>query len=348
MKERNTWWEMSGGWHLYLSRCQEMLRQGLFVADLLYLRPQNPNQKGLNPNGPAYQFQPGFAPIPAVPAGYKYDEISAEALISRAGVKDGRIVLPDGMSYRLLVLPAAPMTIELLQKIERLVAEGATVMGPRPTASPTLTGYPESEKEVVALAKKIWGNDAAAPAHVYGKGRVISGESMETALTALQPARFPIDLEVELDSSPGWRHRHLLPRKRGGCPRGNALRLPRRGKAAPAVESRNGRNFRPGYLSGDRHRRRDSAPLRTCGVLLRRIPPRVVAARSGHELYPQWKSVIDPSLSPRIEIRKATYGVPGNTQQSRDVRSRLQSMVNAESANSWSPKWPRATIPLTR
>ena len=41
-----------------------------------------------------------------MPAGYKYDECSAEALIARMSVKDGRLVLPDGMSYRLLVLPA--------------------------------------------------------------------------------------------------------------------------------------------------------------------------------------------------------------------------------------------------
>ena len=34
-----TWWEMSGAWHEYLSRCQFLLRQGMFVADLCYLRP---------------------------------------------------------------------------------------------------------------------------------------------------------------------------------------------------------------------------------------------------------------------------------------------------------------------
>ncbi|HEY2083672.1 MAG TPA: glycosyl hydrolase, partial [Verrucomicrobiae bacterium] len=39
-----TWWEMSTAWHEYLSRCQFILRQGKFVADLCYLRPQLPNQ----------------------------------------------------------------------------------------------------------------------------------------------------------------------------------------------------------------------------------------------------------------------------------------------------------------
>ena len=44
-----TWWEMSGAWHEYLSRCQFMLRQGLFVADLCYLRPELPDQTYFTP-----------------------------------------------------------------------------------------------------------------------------------------------------------------------------------------------------------------------------------------------------------------------------------------------------------
>ena len=32
-----TWWEMSKAWHEYLARCQYLLRQGLFVADVCYL-----------------------------------------------------------------------------------------------------------------------------------------------------------------------------------------------------------------------------------------------------------------------------------------------------------------------
>ena len=47
-----TWWEMSGAWHEDLARCQYLLRQGKFVADLLYLRTENPNQKQFEPNPP--------------------------------------------------------------------------------------------------------------------------------------------------------------------------------------------------------------------------------------------------------------------------------------------------------
>ena len=37
--------------------------------------------------------------------GYNFDGCVPDTLIERASVKDGRIVLPDGMSYRVLVLP---------------------------------------------------------------------------------------------------------------------------------------------------------------------------------------------------------------------------------------------------
>jgi hypothetical protein len=84
-----TWWEESTAWHQYLARCQFMLRQGLFVADICYMQPEMPPQ--------------GFVGHPR--PGYDWDECGAEVVLNRMSVKNGRIVLPDGMSYRLLVLP---------------------------------------------------------------------------------------------------------------------------------------------------------------------------------------------------------------------------------------------------
>ena len=122
-----TWWEMSTGWHTYLTRCQYLLRQGRFMADLLYLRPQVPDL--------GY-----YDPSPGVPAGYKYDDISAGALQQRVRVQDGRLTLPDGLQYRVLVLPANDhlMTPELVRHLETLVRAGAILYGPPPTASPSL------------------------------------------------------------------------------------------------------------------------------------------------------------------------------------------------------------------
>ena len=127
----NTWWEWSLPWHQYVARCSYMLRQGLFVADLLYARPEAPNQ--------TY-----FTPAPAPPAGYDYDEASAQSIIDRTTTANGRIVLPDGMSYRLLILPPnqAPMTPLFLRKLRDLVCAGAAISGPPPLGSPSLSNYP--------------------------------------------------------------------------------------------------------------------------------------------------------------------------------------------------------------
>jgi hypothetical protein len=111
-------------------------------------------------------------------------------LVTRLSVKDGRLVLPDGMSYRVLVLPDNPsLTPEALQKVAALVKAGATVVGSRPTRSPSLKGYPVCDQQVEDLADKVWGpppegEQAAASEHAYGKGRVIWGKKVAEVLSS--------------------------------------------------------------------------------------------------------------------------------------------------------------------
>ena len=89
-----TWWSRSAPFFSYIDRCQWMLQQGLFVADVAYYYGDHvPNFAQLKQSDPAH-----------ILPGYDYDVITEEALLTRAGVKNGRIVLPDGMSYRVLVL----------------------------------------------------------------------------------------------------------------------------------------------------------------------------------------------------------------------------------------------------
>jgi hypothetical protein len=53
------------------------------------------------------------------------------------------------MTYRVLVLPEEQrMTPALLMRIEELLAAGATVIGPRPKKSPSLSGFPDCDDEV--------------------------------------------------------------------------------------------------------------------------------------------------------------------------------------------------------
>ncbi len=122
-----TWWPMSGAWLTYLARCQHLLRQGLFVADFAYLQDE---------------AIPGFIPPrrqqqPALPPGFDYDMLNAEVLTNRAAASNGRLSLPDGMSYRYLVLPHQPEAIlsaAVLNKVRELANAGVTVVGPKSLA----------------------------------------------------------------------------------------------------------------------------------------------------------------------------------------------------------------------
>ena len=120
-----TWWEQSKAWHEYLARCQYLLQKGLFVADVCYLQPEGAPRRFAPP--------PTALKEPHVRAGYNFDGCTPEVVLKRMTVKNGRLVLPDGMSYRVLVLPSVTtMTPALLHKIEELVEAGATVVAPRP------------------------------------------------------------------------------------------------------------------------------------------------------------------------------------------------------------------------
>ena len=59
---------------------------------------------------------------------FDYDVCNADILLNLMEVKDGRITTPSGMSYRVLVLPPGDrMTLPVLQKIAKLVRDGAVV-----------------------------------------------------------------------------------------------------------------------------------------------------------------------------------------------------------------------------
>jgi len=144
-----TWWGMANAYHTYLARCQALLRRGLAVADILYLDHEG---------APAVFRAPASATLGGLPdrRGYNFDGCAPGTLIERAVVKNGRIVFPDGMSYRLLVLPQVDaMTPALLRKIKQLADDGAIVLGTPPQKSPSLVNYPACDAEARELAAQI-------------------------------------------------------------------------------------------------------------------------------------------------------------------------------------------------
>jgi hypothetical protein len=143
-----TWWEQSSPFFAYINRCQAMLQQGLPVADVAFFYGSHvPNFTQLRSSDPA-----------KVGAGYDYDVLTEEAILTRLRAKEGRLVLPDGVSYRLLVLPDRDIiSLPVLRKLRSLVRDGATILGPKPARAISLQGFPRTDDEVKALADELWG-----------------------------------------------------------------------------------------------------------------------------------------------------------------------------------------------
>jgi len=148
INEHRIWWPMAKPWMDYLGRCSYMLQQGKFVGDVLfYYGDSVPN------------FVPAKKVNPSLGFGYDYDVCNSDILLNELEVKDGRLVLPFGQSYELLSLPDETyMQPEVLEKIEQLVRDGATVVGPKPTRSHGLHNWEQRDQKVMDLADRLWEN----------------------------------------------------------------------------------------------------------------------------------------------------------------------------------------------
>jgi hypothetical protein len=163
----NTWFSQLDVFAKYLKRCNYMLQQGRYIADVAYFIGEDaPKMTGICE--------------PALPRGYSFDYINAEVLMNDARVENGLLKLKSGMEYRVLVLPRMKtMRPEMLRKIKQFVADGLVLLGPAPLYSPSLQGYPSADKEVQAMARDLWQEADTLKGHftVYGKGRVYSASS---------------------------------------------------------------------------------------------------------------------------------------------------------------------------
>ncbi|RLD51969.1 MAG: glycosyl hydrolase, partial [Bacteroidetes bacterium] len=166
-----TFWPLLSDYHKYIARCQYMLRQGDFVADICYLLPEGAPNVFVPP--PSAFTGDKWTPDRR---GYNFDGCPPSALIEMAEVHEGKIVFPSGASYQLLVVPdVETMTPELLEKLESLVRQGATMVGSPPLKSPSLSGYPECDGVVNQLVEKLWGGTevpADPTSRKYGKGTI--------------------------------------------------------------------------------------------------------------------------------------------------------------------------------
>lgn len=192
----NTWWDLSKPWIDYQRRSTYLLQQGLYKADVCYFIGEDAPKSSSTRN-------------PELPEGYSFDYINYDVIMNRMDVKDGRFILPDGMTYRVMVLPESlTMRPELLEKISQLVEKGGVILGSPPSKSPGMKGFPESDQKVAALASSLWDHLDGEAVHwkEVGKGMVFRNSSLDEIFENIGlPADFSIGEKLPVL----WIHRTL-------------------------------------------------------------------------------------------------------------------------------------------
>jgi len=172
-----TWWKQAKDFISYLNRSSYLLQQGVVAADVLYYYGDDvPNFVFLKEEFPELNF------------GYDWDKCSKDVILNRLSFDGKKIVLPDGMSYRVLVLaPEKAIDLNVLKKVEKLVNAGMTVISPRPESVTGLTGFPESDRELKAITDRLWGktDGKTITENIAGKGRVIWGQNINDVLAGM-------------------------------------------------------------------------------------------------------------------------------------------------------------------
>ena len=153
-----TWHNEAGPFVRYLGRCQFLLQCGKPVVDFAVWGGARPYQHTKH-----YVERPFDGAASRIPRGCTYDLLGDHALVGRCAAKDGRIVLPDGMSYSALILdpqfPDDPVAPEAAAKIEELKAGGVPVFRAKDAAAIAAAVKPDADGPFRAAHRRDGGTD---------------------------------------------------------------------------------------------------------------------------------------------------------------------------------------------
>jgi hypothetical protein len=249
-----TWWKPGKAWVTYAQRCQALLQAGKPVVDVAVFTGEEIPRRSVLPDR-LVKTLPGIFgdsvvqaeqkrlanignPLRTMPEGvrhtanmadpekwvdplhgYAYDCFNPDVLM-QATVRNGRVELPGGASYKVLVLPqphplspvAKRMTPAVIKKIAALVKAGATIIvNEKPEQSYSLEQGATADKQVKAIAATIWKKAPAGKLKQWnvGKGTVIQGPYMESSFEPLGLKRDFTALNVEGKPAKdiAWTHR---------------------------------------------------------------------------------------------------------------------------------------------
>ena len=160
-----SWAPLARPWVDYLSRTSYLLQQGRNAAQVAWFIGEEAPVTAL------------FAETPpaGLPSRHAYDFVNA-AMLGDALKGDGaELVSAAGARYQALYLGGTShrMTLPTLRRLDALVRGGLTLIGTRPTGTPSQA---DDAAEFARLADALWGGDT-------GKGRVIATADLDAGLT---------------------------------------------------------------------------------------------------------------------------------------------------------------------
>ncbi|TWU34349.1 glycosyl hydrolase [Novipirellula artificiosorum] len=203
-----TWWQQMPRFTDYIARCELMLRQGNPVASVLRYLGDDVDHKPRQD-----------APFPI---GYKQDYLNADALHHRISVREGELVSPEGIRWRVIWLPTEEckrLTTATLKRLHELISQGAIVIGNPPESSPTLRDASPlrdaegKQDDFDSWVRRLWGDaNAKTGDRTVGAGRLLwspqIGSTQNEAASfqeLLLRLEIPPDVLGTLDAT--WCHR---------------------------------------------------------------------------------------------------------------------------------------------
>jgi hypothetical protein len=224
-----TWWKPGKAWFSYINNCQKFLQAGKPVTDIAIFTGEETPRRALLPDrlvdilpgiiGPERvkkekeRLENKSLAVRDVPSGvktranmanpedwtdplrgYAYDSFNRDALLRLATVENGRITLPGGANYALLVIPGRQkmspdggrlMSIEVARKLLQLANDGATlILMEKPVTTPGFQTDPNEIQQFNQVIDELFSGersvikDAAGGQFLTwkkGKGRIIQG-----------------------------------------------------------------------------------------------------------------------------------------------------------------------------
>jgi hypothetical protein len=251
-----TWWKPGFAWTTYTRRCQALLQQGNYVADVAVFTGEEMPRRAMLPDrlvptlpgifgeevvkSEALRLANTGVPTRTVSEGvtltsnmaepqnwtdplrgYAYDAINPDALLRLAKVENGRIVLPGGASYGVLVIPGAHpmmpdgtmMSPRVSSKLLQMVKDGATVLfAEKPDHATGLLNEKESDKKVQDNIRELFSgalDKTSSSVWKLGKGKVLLGAYKEQTFAGIGIERdaFIKDSTGQQARGIAWTHR---------------------------------------------------------------------------------------------------------------------------------------------